>query len=57
MGEHARRYPDPLIPIMADGFVLYADDHRGHGYTAPPRRRSATSARTARNWWWRISPA
>ncbi|WP_310539082.1 alpha/beta hydrolase [Phenylobacterium sp.] len=37
MGEHARRYPEPLIPIMADGFVLYADDHRGHGYTAPSK--------------------
>ena len=37
MGEHARRYPEPLIPVMADGFVLYADDHRGHGYTAPSK--------------------
>ncbi|WP_421931645.1 alpha/beta fold hydrolase [Phenylobacterium sp.] len=37
MGEHARRYPEPLIPIMSDGFVLYADDHRGHGYTAPSK--------------------
>nr|MBP8246772.1 alpha/beta fold hydrolase [Phenylobacterium sp.] len=37
MGEHARRYPAPMIPIMADGFVLYADDHRGHGYTAPSK--------------------
>ena len=35
MGEHARRYPEPLVPLMAAGFVLYADDHRGHGYTAP----------------------
>lgn len=35
MGEHARRYIKPLEPMMAGGFVLYADDHRGHGYTAP----------------------
>lgn len=35
MGEHARRYIKPLEPVMAAGFVLYADDHRGHGYTAP----------------------
>jgi alpha-beta hydrolase superfamily lysophospholipase len=35
MGEHARRYPKPLEPVMAAGFVLYADDHRGHGRTAP----------------------
>lgn len=37
MGEHARRYPGPLAPLMAAGFVLYAEDHRGHGYTAPSR--------------------
>ncbi len=37
MGEHARRYPGPLAPIMAAGFVLYAEDHRGHGYTAPSK--------------------
>lgn len=35
MGEHARRYIKPLEPIMAAGWVIYADDHRGHGYTAP----------------------
>jgi alpha-beta hydrolase superfamily lysophospholipase len=35
MGEHARRYIKPLQPVMAAGFVLYADDHRGHGATAP----------------------
>lgn len=34
MGEHARRYPPALVPMMAAGFVLYAEDHRGHGYTA-----------------------
>lgn len=37
MGEHARRYPGPLEPVMAAGFVLYAEDHRGHGYTAPSK--------------------
>jgi alpha-beta hydrolase superfamily lysophospholipase len=37
MGEHARRYIRPLEPMMAAGFVLYAEDHRGHGYTAPSR--------------------
>lgn len=35
MGEHARRYIEPLKPIMAAGYVIYAEDHRGHGYTAP----------------------
>lgn len=34
MGEHAGRYKFPLEPMMAAGFVVYADDHRGHGQTA-----------------------
>lgn len=35
MGEHALRYRAPLAPLAADGIVLYASDHRGHGRTAP----------------------
>jgi alpha-beta hydrolase superfamily lysophospholipase len=34
MGEHARRYLTPLEPLIAAGWVVYADDHRGHGLTA-----------------------
>lgn len=34
MGEHARRYQAPLEPLIAAGWVVYADDHRGHGLTA-----------------------
>lgn len=34
MGEHARRYIEPLTPLMDAGWVVYADDHRGHGLTA-----------------------
>jgi alpha-beta hydrolase superfamily lysophospholipase len=34
MGEHARRYIEPLTPLMDAGWVIYADDHRGHGLTA-----------------------
>jgi alpha-beta hydrolase superfamily lysophospholipase len=34
MGEHARRYITPLEPLMASGWAVYADDHRGHGLTA-----------------------
>lgn len=34
MGEHARRYVAPLTPLMRAGWVVYADDHRGHGLTA-----------------------
>ena len=37
MGEHARRYLAPLEPLIAAGWVVYADDHRGHGLTAPSR--------------------
>jgi alpha-beta hydrolase superfamily lysophospholipase len=35
MGEHARRYLSPLAPLIAAGWAVYADDHRGHGLTAP----------------------
>ncbi|HEX2816887.1 MAG TPA: alpha/beta fold hydrolase [Phenylobacterium sp.] len=35
MGEHARRYQAPLAPLIAAGWAVYADDHRGHGLTAP----------------------
>jgi alpha-beta hydrolase superfamily lysophospholipase len=35
MGEHARRYLAPLTPLIEAGWVVYADDHRGHGLTAP----------------------
>lgn len=35
MGEHALRYRDVLEPLMDAGIVIYANDHRGHGRTAP----------------------
>lgn len=35
MGEHALRYLEPLTPIIESGIVVYANDHRGHGRTAP----------------------
>ena len=31
MGEHAGRYREPLEPLMRAGWVIYANDHRGHG--------------------------
>ena len=34
MGEHARRYREPLEPLMRAGWAIYASDHRGHGMTA-----------------------
>ncbi len=35
MGEHAKRYKPKLEPLMEAGIVVYANDHRGHGLTAP----------------------
>jgi len=31
MGEHARRYEHVARALNEDGFVVYAQDHRGHG--------------------------
>ena len=35
MGEHALRYRAPLQPLLDAGIAIYANDHRGHGKTAP----------------------
>jgi alpha-beta hydrolase superfamily lysophospholipase len=37
MGEHAQRYRVPLQPLCEAGVAIYANDHRGHGHTAPTR--------------------
>ena len=34
MGEHALRYADLVRALNVRGFVVYAQDHRGHGATA-----------------------
>ena len=34
MGEHALRYTDLARALNARGYVVYAQDHRGHGRTA-----------------------
>ena len=36
MGEHARRYEHVAQALNDAGFVVYAQDHRGHGATADP---------------------
>lgn len=33
VGEHAGRYAALVAALTADGFIVYADDHRGHGRT------------------------
>lgn len=33
VGEHAGRYPALIEALTANGFIVYADDHRGHGRT------------------------
>jgi len=36
MGEHAQRYEHVARALSQAGFVVYAQDHRGHGATAVP---------------------
>ena len=38
MGEHARRYEHVAQALTGAGFVVYAQDHRGHGASADPQR-------------------
>lgn len=33
IGDHARRYGNLIDALTADGYIVYADDHRGHGRT------------------------
>ena len=33
LGEHAGRYSALIDALTADGFAVYANDHRGHGRT------------------------
>lgn len=36
MGEHAARYDRVARALNDAGYTVYANDHRGHGLTAPP---------------------
>ncbi|KAA9108130.1 alpha/beta fold hydrolase [Microbacterium rhizomatis] len=33
VGEHAGRYAATIASLVAEGYTVYADDHRGHGRT------------------------
>jgi alpha-beta hydrolase superfamily lysophospholipase len=35
MGEHSQRYARFAEALVGAGYVVYANDHRGHGHTAP----------------------
>ncbi len=35
MGEHSKRYARLAAALVEAGYVVYANDHRGHGHTAP----------------------
>jgi len=37
VGEHSGRYMNLVGPLVADGFAVYAFDHRGHGRSPGPR--------------------
>ncbi len=41
MGEHARRYDHVARALNEAGFVVYAQDHRGHGASGDPGRATA----------------
>lgn len=35
MAEHSRRYEPVAECLVADGYIVYAHDHRGHGHSIP----------------------
>lgn len=47
VGEHAGRYGALAEALTADGFTVYADDHRGHGRTGM-RQHGGNAARLGR---------
>jgi len=36
MGEHVGRYANLISVLVSAGFVVYGNDHRGHGRSVPP---------------------
>src|SRR5215471_3363804 len=44
MGEHALRYQHVAERFTAEGLVVYAQDHRGHGATSTPERYGVLGA-------------
>jgi alpha-beta hydrolase superfamily lysophospholipase len=52
MGEHLGRYVDLIEVLVEAGLVVYGNDHRGHGRTAPRPNISEISETAAltRSW-------
>ena len=51
-GEHAGRYAALIDALTADGYTVYADDHRGHGRTGMAQHGGdADEARATRTRW------
>ena len=48
VGEHAGRYGAVIGALTDAGFIVYADDHRGHGRTG--MRQHGSSERAWRGW-------
>jgi alpha-beta hydrolase superfamily lysophospholipase len=42
VGEHAGRYAATIAALVADGYTVYADDHRGHGRTGMKQHGDAS---------------
>ena len=45
VGEHAGRYGALIEALTDDGYIVYADDHRGHGRTGMKQHGDATRLR------------
>lgn len=43
VGEHAGRYAATIAALVADGYTVYADDHRGHGRTGMAQHKGDVS--------------
>jgi len=45
MAEHAKRYEDFALFLNKNGYIVFADDHRGHGKTAKGEENDSYKSR------------